>query len=1173
TVGVLVVLVLVLIVGALVVAAIDLKVPEKLKDVGVVEGSTVTSTTSGAVFKVVDGKWTKNEGEVTTNDLNYLNSIYWYTDHTTNKKRFTVEAPTVPATPAETSSTGAGAGTGGAEEQKTPQAAAAAPPPAAAGAAATLTTGTAPPITMEQAKKLAEKYGFPPDSVRLTEGKYSVNAGNDNLIISATDGSLTLDRYTPAGSTFLYTAKLDPGGKVTEFSLGSAKNTLGTLSGDYNDEFNKKTVDELHQLGVLSEEQYDEINGGIFGWGAEDMPYVYQQLNLNTDVTKKNWEQLTSEQKSSFDDEDDFAKTKQAYASPAPPATTTATTTAKPPLPDWKKDTQFTNIPGELEIKDGKLELDCGTWCDDEPLKVDTTTGNIIGKVGAEWVRIPDTAILDLPDVQAKRDLLKEQEKVLEDKSTTASAPAGVPQVAPPPPAPATATAPPVPSSSSSAESEEPAFTEVGIGATDSSENTYRTFTSDTSENQVLYVPAGGKNSDVAYSRQGKVIGFVGDDGKIHTHDPESSWIGVDTADVGIISNPHEGKPGIPKFSEYATPPTRVSVGSSAASSIPESFIFEGSRPFSRDSDVVGLISGDKLVAYYKKSESDLSQQPIYDIVGNKIGYCKGTTCTKTATTTPTTTATASTPPPESAPVSLPAAPPTPAPSPPPPSPPPPLTPEQKLESLATEVSTAETELATAEKELAEAQSALGQESDPKKIAEMRTKVTTAQNERDNKEKSYKQKKEKADKEAKEVGKGLTEEKKKELGLAAFNKREDTKKAAATAEKDYNEAVKAATEAKKNADEAEKATSGINTKTGADLDTVGGQLGIARNSADETDDAYRARINSKKNEIVNKKTSTSAAATTTKTTFKEAETKMKKAEQEYEVTSRAVGTEWVGGPILNYAYAFLTSTPHFPALSNAIFKNFEWWQNWRKDVEQTFANFYLGGYFEAKVCDDNFDVQPDPGTGSAIIEISPGIYQFVGSIQAERSPEKKQPLLCLETEGGEEEELQRPCPQNLLCREGLCYKDEDAATPELGYFYKITWAVTAPSDVSFTTRADEARNEIDFNLQLDDKVWLFYPKEGGTANANTNHLGFGSHSRSLELPPLIAEYFPEKFNKVCLVFGDNKPENLRGDDVNKICATFRESALGELQFGAAAAAGGAPETAREGRYCGLDGQC
>ena len=296
-----------------------------------------------------------------------------------------------------------------------------------------------------------------------------------------------------------------------------------------------------------------------------------------------------------------------------------------------------------------------------------------------------------------------------------------------------------------------------------------------------------------------------------------------------------------------------------------------------------------------------------------------------------------------------------------------------------------------------------------------------------------------------------------------------------------------------------------------------------------------------------------------------AQKKLTEARAAKNLQSKALPREWRGGSYAAYAYTFITTTHRFPAISNAIFGDMG---GWRQTAERLFANAYLGGWFESAACDSSFDVNEE-GASTAMIEVAPNIYQSAGSIQAERSLEQSYPLLC----SLEEESLQ-PCAVGE-CRDGVCFQDKTATEPERGYLYKITWSVSAPQDLKFTARQNEGRNQVDFNLQVDD-IWLFQSEDGTTPNANTIHLGVGNTSRNLPLPPIIIEYFPDKYEQACIIFGENKPlKNYRagGGSIEEICTAFKEITESGTVSDLLDETGEPSQTTTNVQYCGLDGKC
>ena len=331
--------------------------------------------------------------------------------------------------------------------------------------------------------------------------------------------------------------------------------------------------------------------------------------------------------------------------------------------------------------------------------------------------------------------------------------------------------------------------------------------------------------------------------------------------------------------------------------------------------------------------------------------------------------------------------------------------------------------------------------------------------------------------------------------------------------------------------------------------------------------ALRAKIQGALTAENDKQTAAETVATKAKEVVGTKKDALTKAEFTREVTDKANGNEWQGGSGYLYVLSFIQNTPTYPALTNALLKDVEFYKDWRTTVERYFVpNYLLSSYFIAAACENDYDVGPSE---SLLIQTGPDTYQFVGSLQAERSPNPTTVITCDET---------RICPQNGQCRDNLCYKDASATEPMKGYLYKITWGVTAPSDMSFTVRRDEARDQVDFNLQMDD-IWLFRDPETGASGPNVNHLGVGKSSKSLGLPSIIVEAYPpvkgQPFKEVCIRFGQNKPRDIRNNQVEDYCKEFVPSNLGTVNMNSGVDSNGnsASESSHVGQYCGFEGKC
>ncbi len=213
-----------------------------------------------------------------------------------------------------------------------------------------------------------------------------------------------------------------------------------------------------------------------------------------------------------------------------------------------------------------------------------------------------------------------------------------------------------------------------------------------------------------------------------------------------------------------------------------------------------------------------------------------------------------------------------------------------------------------------------------------------------------------------------------------------------------------------------------------------------------------------------------------------------------------------------------------------------WWapditRSWQKTARDNFDQLMLTEYVVPKaLCDyDGAHKVSRPGESATFIEVSPGIVQFVGSITAEKTPDAG-PVLC-------SEEL--PCIEGECGDDGICRENDEAVE---GFFYKISWAVSAPADESFTPYIDEDGFAIAFNIRIygERELWLYPASGAGTAN--TLRLENGASDRDT-----IVAYSPRDYNQVCILFGA-PPKDLSDEEVHEICADITESTLGHIEW-------------------------
>lgn len=213
------------------------------------------------------------------------------------------------------------------------------------------------------------------------------------------------------------------------------------------------------------------------------------------------------------------------------------------------------------------------------------------------------------------------------------------------------------------------------------------------------------------------------------------------------------------------------------------------------------------------------------------------------------------------------------------------------------------------------------------------------------------------------------------------------------------------------------------------------------------------------------------------------------------------------------------------------------------DIDRWFAGSILSEeYWESSVCYETpVDTQND---GFAFIERPGGItgtdFVPVAAIQAEMF-EEKTPLLCMHNLD-EEAEDEFVCPNNLYCNpdDSFCYENEDDETPVKAYFYKISWGVTAPSDLAFTPYGDES-SAVEFDLKLGDK----------RLNDKTIKLKNGETDNNL-----ITHYSNNDYEnvQVCIKWKKAPITYSRGfgnsgtEPVKDICYTIKKAEIGNVIF-------------------------
>ena len=235
--------------------------------------------------------------------------------------------------------------------------------------------------------------------------------------------------------------------------------------------------------------------------------------------------------------------------------------------------------------------------------------------------------------------------------------------------------------------------------------------------------------------------------------------------------------------------------------------------------------------------------------------------------------------------------------------------------------------------------------------------------------------------------------------------------------------------------------------------------------------------------------------------------------------------------------AILNFRPGWDSLSSLIFPDET--NKWRKWASKTFDQAMLVEYqVPHAVCDyDEASRAKTTGQSAVLIEVAPGITQAVGSIQAEKtaspsSTNSGSPMLC---------SLELPCKSGE-CDEGVCKVGNNVV---MTTFYKISWAVSAPRDETFTPLLDENGIAVKYNIKLITAasgydypncnseapgLWLY--TIDGIAGSSTLKLTNGESDRDV-----IYTYSENVYNSAC-VFFSSPPNDLNGDKIDCFCADF-----------------------------------
>jgi hypothetical protein len=240
---------------------------------------------------------------------------------------------------------------------------------------------------------------------------------------------------------------------------------------------------------------------------------------------------------------------------------------------------------------------------------------------------------------------------------------------------------------------------------------------------------------------------------------------------------------------------------------------------------------------------------------------------------------------------------------------------------------------------------------------------------------------------------------------------------------------------------------------------------------------------------------------------------------------------------VNSVYAITGELGKTYSSLNQLWQDEQWYKDWTGVFDKQFAPALGSQWFPSAICEGNYDIEPE---GTAMIKTVSGTYQAIAHIEAEVTPDQS-PVLCSRNPDAESDE-EWICGKEQVCVEdNFCYADADGdKEPDNdqileGYFYKITWAVSAPRDETFTPYRDENGVAVSFNVILyngADELPLY--KRGGDS---VGPIELNNGERDSDV---FTQFSANPYNEVCIVW-ENAPSSVEikkniGDTVHGVGA-------------------------------------
>jgi len=287
-------------------------------------------------------------------------------------------------------------------------------------------------------------------------------------------------------------------------------------------------------------------------------------------------------------------------------------------------------------------------------------------------------------------------------------------------------------------------------------------------------------------------------------------------------------------------------------------------------------------------------------------------------------------------------------------------------------------------------------------------------------------------------------------------------------------------------------------------------------------------------------------------------------------------------------YAISSSFKSYPALSKLLYGETKGYKDWQNAVDRSFAPMLGSNWFPSTICEGHYDIEPQ---GKVMIKTASGTYQAVASIQMEKSQDKS-PILC-QKNPDEQAEKKWICDQKQVCvKDQFCYDDQnedgeqDSDKPLEGYFYKITWAVSAPRDEVQTPYVNEDGVAVSFNIYVDQNANDAVDSDAKAIyNLKGNTKGPIQLQNGASDKQVIIKYSPKEYREACIgwnqaptttpryagtpyasstTFGAHAETGIRPQEIRAVCFSAVTSSVGQVNWQRSGQSGGTT-TASEGK--------